>query len=413
MEKEREQNLNIIIEKLKSIGVLKYGSFKLKSGAESNYYCDFRTLISYPNLLKEIYKLIPDSTFENIDLVCGVFFGGLPLANLISFEKNIPQIFIRDSEKTYGTKKQIEGNFIEGQKVLLIEDVITTGASVCEKIRILESYGLQVEVLTILNRNEKLDYLMDNHKVYKYKVYSILPLNKIINENQYILNKIYKLAFNKKSNIILSVDLNKSEDIINLIEETKDNIIGIKIHSDIIDDFSNLLSYLNKIKDEFIIIEDCKVADISFISIQKVQNYINYADYITYHCLLGIDLPISLKKSFPDLGLLGVIEMSIKGSLIDSDFIKKSNSQVDLMDGCIIQKNGINILKDKLPITFSPGISFNNKKDEHNQTYKNPLEEKVGEFWIIGRGIYLEDNKKEISKKYSELGWSYFINFNK
>lgn len=419
MEESKLTEINILIEKLKCIGILKYGEFTLKSGVTSNYYCDFRTLISYPNLLKSIYRLIPSSIFENVDLVCGVFFGGMPLANLISFERNIPQIFIRDNEKTYGTKKQIEGNFVEGQTVLLIEDVITTGNSVLEKIKILENYGLKVVVLTILNRNTQ-NYIENDQYISsynlttlnKYNPYSILPLNKIVDENKFIMEKIYQLAFKKKSNIILSVDLNKSNEIIKLIELTKANIIGVKIHSDIIDDFDLLVDYLKNIRKELVIIEDCKVADISYISIQKIKNYVEYADYITYHCLLGDELPKSLKKTYNNLRLIGVVEMSTKNSLIDNYYISKIETQLGLMDGCVIQKNGLNIFKSKLPITFSPGISIHSNSDEHNQVYKNPLKEKVGEFWIIGRGIYLEKNKEEISKKYAELGWSYFLNFN-
>lgn len=402
-----EERIDVIIGKLKEVGVLKYGDFKLKSGIHSNYYCDFRVLLSYPNILKSIYKLIPDEMFEDVDLVCGVFFGGIQLANMISFERNIPQIFVRDAEKDYGTKKQIEGNFMNGQSVLLIEDVITTGQSVMKKVQILESYGLKVNILTILKRNELLDNILN------ININSILPLNKIINGNNNKLNKIYKLAFEKKSNIILSVDLNKSEEIIELIEETKENILGVKIHSDIIDDFNKLLDYLKKVREEFVIIEDCKVADISFISIQKVKNYVNYSDFITYHCLLGEDLPKSLKSEYKDLGLLGVVEMSAKGCLIDEGFMRKVETQLGLMDGCVIQKNGMNMFNNNLPMTFSPGISLNSEKDMHNQTYKNPLKEKVGEFWIIGRGIYLEKNKKEESKRYKELGWSHFINFEK
>jgi uridine monophosphate synthetase len=372
---------------------------------KSNFYCDFRTLISYPNILKSIYKLIPNTIYDEVDLVCGVFFGGMPLANLISFDKNIPQIFIRDEQKTYGKKKLIEGIYEKGKTVLLIEDVVTTGNSMLEKIKVLEDYGLKIKLLTILNRNNELQTLNN------YILNSILNLDKIINQYN-VQNKLYNLAFKKQSNIILSIDLNNSKEIIDLIEETKDNIVGIKLHSDIINDFHNLLNYLKEIKEDFIIIEDCKVADISFISIQKVRNYINYADYITYHCLLGDDLPITLKKEFNNLGLLGVVEMSVKNSLIDINYINKTENQLNLMDGCIIQKNGLKLFNSKLPITFSPGISLNNKIDDYNQTYKNPLNEKVGEFWIVGRSIYLEKNKKEESKKYKDFGWSHFINFN-
>jgi len=401
----KDSDIDVLIEQLKSVGIIKYGNFKLKSGIESNYYCDFRTLISYPNILKTIYNFIPDSIFKDVDIVCGVFFGGMPLANLISFNKNIPQIFIRDNEKTYGTKKLIEGNFKEGDTVLVIEDVITTGQSVMEKIKILEKHGLKIKLLTILNRNCIINNILD------YKINSIIPLDKIVNNANNLLNKIYRIAYKKCSNIILSVDLNNSNDIIDLIEETKENIIGIKIHSNIINDFDKLLKYLIEIKDDFIIIEDCKVADISFISLQIVSKYTQYADYITYHCLLGDDLPKCLKSNFTDLGLLGVIEMSVKGSFIDNDYIKKCESQLDLMDGCIIQKNGINYFGDRLPITFSPGISLDSKTDDYNQSYKNPLNEKVGKFWIIGRSIYLENNRKKQSKKYKELGWISFCNY--
>ena len=54
MEKVKQIDINIIIEKLKQVDILKYGEFTLKSGLISNYYCDFRTLISYPNILKSI-----------------------------------------------------------------------------------------------------------------------------------------------------------------------------------------------------------------------------------------------------------------------------------------------------------------------------------------------------------------------
>jgi uridine monophosphate synthetase len=405
MEDKKNLEMDILIQKLKYINAISYGNFTLKSGMKSNFYCDFRTLISYPNILKSIYKLIPNTIYDEVDLVCGVFFGGMPLANLISFDKNIPQIFIRDEQKTYGKKKLIEGIYEKGKTVLLIEDVVTTGNSMLEKIKVLEDYGLKIKLLTILNRNNELQTLNN------YILNSILNLDKIINQYN-VQNKLYNLAFKKQSNIILSIDLNNSKEIIDLIEETKDNIVGIKLHSDIINDFHNLLNYLKEIKEDFIIIEDCKVADISFISIQKVRNYINYADYITYHCLLGDDLPITLKKEFNNLGLLGVVEMSVKNSLIDINYINKTENQLNLMDGCIIQKNGLKLFNSKLPITFSPGISLNNKIDDYNQTYKNPLNEKVGEFWIVGRSIYLEKNKKEESKKYKDFGWSYFVNFN-
>ena len=406
-------SMEILVEKLKCIGVLKYGTFELKSGQKSNYYCDFRTLISYPVLLKTIYEFIPNSVFENVDLVCGVYFGGVPLANLISFERNIPQLFIRDTEKKHGTKKQVEGDFKEGQTVLLVEDVITTGKSILEKIRILEYYGLNIKLLTILNRSESLHELYGFYpKQAVYPIHFILPLDKIVKNGIGGMPKIYDLAFKKQSNIILSVDLFDANEIIQLIEETKHHIIGIKLHSDIVDNFAKVLAYLKTIRDDFILIEDCKVADISYISIRKVKNYVDYADYITYHCLLGTDLPQSLKTAYPDLGLLGVVEMSAKGCLINGEYMDSTKPQFEWMDGCVIQKNGMERLRgSRLPITFSPGISLNATADDHNQTYRNPLNDKVGEFWIIGRSIYLATDREEECAKYKRIGWDHFIQF--
>jgi uridine monophosphate synthetase len=419
-----QQQTWIVVEKLKEIGVLQYGSFLLKSGAESNYYCDFRILVSYPCIMKSIYRLIPDSMFSGVDLVCGVFFGGMALANLISFARDIPQIFVRDNEKKHGTKKKIEGVFREGQTVLLIEDVITTGGSVLEKIRVLEYYGLRVRVLTILCRGGLSD-------VGGVVVNSILPLDAVVSGGLEVslgggvVDKLYRIAFRKKSNIVLSVDLSKSADIIRLIEETRDYILGIKIHSDIIEDFHVLLEYLEggggdegvegvegvEGIDDLVIIEDCKVADISFISLQKVKNYCAYADYITYHCLLGDDLAVSLKGAYPELGLLGVVEMSVGGCLINDVYMRGAESQLELMDGCVIQGNGIRMFGRKLPVTFSPGISLSSRADNYNQTYRNPILEKVGEFWIIGRGIYLAGDVGEEARLYRDLGWKHFLNY--
>ena len=214
----------------------------------------------------------------------------------------------------------------------------------------------------------------------------------------------------------MSVDLDNSADIIRLIEKIGDSILGIKIHSDIISGVSELHAYLMGRLDDFVIIEDCKVADISFISLRKVDAFIAYTDFITYHCLLGDDLPRSLKKEFPGLGCLGVIEMSAGGCLIDESFMRKCKTQLDLMDGCVIQKGGLELFKEgKLPVTFSPGISLQGGGDGYNQTYRNPLDcgGCVGDFWIVGRGIYMANDAIEESGKYKNIGWNYFMKFHK
>jgi len=173
--------MDLLINELTQVNIINKGNYILKSGIYSNFYCDFRTLISFPELIGKIYDFIPSSIYNNIDLVCGVFFGGLPLSNYISFNKNISQIFVRDIVKSHGTKKLIEGNYKEGQTVLLIEDVITTGASVYEKVKILKNHNLNVVILCILDRSCLDNTLIPELEELKNNglLHSIIPIDMI------------------------------------------------------------------------------------------------------------------------------------------------------------------------------------------------------------------------------------------
>jgi len=148
-----------IIKDLLVHDIVKFGDFTLKSGQKSNIYFDFRLLISYPQTLSKIARLLPmcfpelDGT--SIDLLAGVPLGALPLASFLSQHTELPQILYRDTVKSHGTQRRIEGNYQKGQKVGVIEDVVTTGNSVLETCRQLELEGLEVSfILCLLDRRE-------------------------------------------------------------------------------------------------------------------------------------------------------------------------------------------------------------------------------------------------------------------
>lgn len=145
-----------IVLKLFDIGAVKFGNFRLKSGADSPIYIDLREIISYPNLLKDVaesmWKLISACSF---DRMCGVPYTALPIASYLSVEYNCPLVMRRKEVKNHGTGKLIEGVFQRGQRCLILEDLITSGISVSETIQPLEEVGLQVtDVVAFLDRQQ-------------------------------------------------------------------------------------------------------------------------------------------------------------------------------------------------------------------------------------------------------------------
>jgi orotate phosphoribosyltransferase len=145
-----------IIAELNRIGAVKYGEFKLKSGAISPLYVDLRMIISYPTLLRQITELLWKKVADlRWDMVCGVPYTALPLAAALSITYEKPMVLRRKEAKNYGTKKMVEGVYQAGQTCLVVEDVVTTGGSILETIKDLEAEGLQVKhVVAILDREE-------------------------------------------------------------------------------------------------------------------------------------------------------------------------------------------------------------------------------------------------------------------
>jgi len=138
------------------IGAVQRGLFKLSSGRVSSVYVDLRKLPSHPAEFKEVVRSLAGlAEHFSADYVCGIAVGGLPLATALAYELGKPLIYVRRERKDHGTMKQLEGDYSRGARVLLVDDVATTGGTLSEATRVLRSEGLEVEAaLVVVDREE-------------------------------------------------------------------------------------------------------------------------------------------------------------------------------------------------------------------------------------------------------------------
>lgn len=140
-------------EMLISAGAIRFGDFTLASGKKSRVYIDIKKAITESIILKKIASeiLLKNCVF---DAVAGVAVGGIPLAVAVSLASDKPYVIIRKEQKTHGIANLIIGE-AEGKRILLVEDVTTSGGSAVFGIEQLRSAGAIVEdVITVVDRNE-------------------------------------------------------------------------------------------------------------------------------------------------------------------------------------------------------------------------------------------------------------------
>ena len=141
-----------LIKMLKDCEAIQFGRFVLTSGAVSDYYIDIKKASTKPEVLKKIAEAMVEYT-GGYDLLAGMELGAVPLVVALSLETNIPYVIIRKDKRDHGTSKQIEGGEVKGKKVLIIEDVTTSGSSVIKTIQIIrENKGIVDEVLVAVDR---------------------------------------------------------------------------------------------------------------------------------------------------------------------------------------------------------------------------------------------------------------------
>ena len=129
------------------------GSFQLRSGATSTEYFDKYRFEGDPALLREIATVLAQRLPVNYDALAGLEMGGIPIATMLSQITGKPALFIRKQAKDYGTCRFAEGGEVNGRRLLLVEDVVTSGGQIIESARALRGEGAIIsDVVCVIDR---------------------------------------------------------------------------------------------------------------------------------------------------------------------------------------------------------------------------------------------------------------------
>ena len=440
---------------LQRIGAIKFGSFTLKSGLVSPFYFDLRDMISYPKLLDGIADLLVEKIKDmDFDILTGIPYTALPIATLVSSKLNKPFIYMRKEEKAYGTSKNVIGKFEKGAKCLVIDDLITTGASKIETAEGLEKEGVVIkDVVVVIDRSSN---GKEELAKYGYNLCSLITLDEIVsllrNENLIteekvkevydftasisrpkeekkeisnpLTRKLMSKIIKKKSNLVLSLDVTSQKEFFKILDEVGPEIVMLKTHVDILDDFNE--NFIPRLKEysrkyDFIIFEDRKFADIGNTVRKQFRSGVykisGWAEFITVHMVAGEGILKGLFDGVEGRSSFVLARMSSKGNLINETYSRKcfevARKYPDVVSGFIGHGKDVEDIrrfKAKFPtgmLLLVPGVKLQKGSDAMGQQYITVEEAVQGgaDCIIVGRGIYGKENPGEEAKIYRERAW--------
>ncbi len=145
---------------LTNIDAVKFGLFKLTNRKVSPYYIDLRIIPSFPDAFKDICDFYAKTIAQqvgtkNFDRVAGIPIAGIPFASQVAYNLKKPFLYVRKGFKLHGRERRVEGILVSGDKVLLLDDLVTTGLSLkkaAESVR--AEGGVATDAVAFLDREE-------------------------------------------------------------------------------------------------------------------------------------------------------------------------------------------------------------------------------------------------------------------
>jgi len=169
---------------LNKIDALKFGVFKLSSGKASPYYVDLRIVPSFPDAFREICDFYGEYItsqvgLKNFDRIAGVPLAGIPFASQIAYNLRKPFLYVRKGVRRHGRQRRVEGILISGDRVLLVDDLVTTGLNLKKAINAIRAEGgVVTEVVALLDREEGGKEKLEKSGV---KIHVLLQMREVAN----------------------------------------------------------------------------------------------------------------------------------------------------------------------------------------------------------------------------------------
>lgn len=448
---EHHARLKEVVLELYHIGAIRLGSFQLKNGSTSSIYIDMRTAISRPSLVKRIaellWELIDSRTFDRL---CGVPYGALPWSTAMAIAHDIPMVMVRKESKSYGTCQQIDGVYIHGDKVLLIEDVMTSGGSIATTADLLTSTGMVVsQVVVFLDRqqggaeNLASKGLKVNAVVTLQELLAILHAEELLTEpsvpqlqlhekhkerlsygdraalcNNPVSRELFTLMEQKQTNLAASADISDKAQLLNFADAVGPYICLLKTHADIIEDFDD--SFIQTLREiahrhHFLLFEDRKFADIGHTVKRQygggIHKIASWAHIINAHCIAGPGTIHALKEvgATHAAALLLIPQLSTADALTDAAYAEKTlqiaREHSDYVVGFIARQR---LTSEPHFMTMTPGVHMTLTADNMDQQYLTParaIGDNLSDIIIVGRGLYAATDWRSAAAAYRTAGW--------
>jgi orotate phosphoribosyltransferase len=183
---ERERLVRELGKVLVKMNVIQFGTFKLTSGKLSSYYINLRVVPSFPDVFKEVvacylYTLKNKVGLTSFDAICGIATSGLTFASAVAYTLSKPLLYVRREKKEHGLGKVLEGIIYPGWRVLILDDLATTGESILTATRAVRSEGGRVEdAVVLIDRREGAERALLNEGVKLHCFTDISELSELL-----------------------------------------------------------------------------------------------------------------------------------------------------------------------------------------------------------------------------------------